>query len=41
MYPSGFGCGSAMQQVLDEDALPHVAANVETQAGEVTATQTD
>lgn len=30
-----------MQQVFDEDALPHVAANVKTQAGEVAATQTD
>lgn len=30
-----------MQQVLDENALPHVAAHVKTQAGEVTATQID
>lgn len=41
MYPAGFGCGAAMQQILDEDALPHVAAHVETQAGEITTTQTD
>lgn len=30
-----------MQQVLDENALPHVAAHVEAEAGEVPATQTD
>lgn len=30
-----------MQQVLDEDSLPHVTAHVKTQSGEVTTTQTD
>lgn len=30
-----------MQQVLDEDALPHVTAHIKTQSGEVTTTQAD
>lgn len=41
MYSPRFGCGSAVQQVLDEDAFSHVAAYVKTQAGKVMATQTD
>ena len=41
MYSPRFGCGSAMQQILDKDALSHVAAYVKTQTSKVMATQTD
>lgn len=41
MYAAGFKSRTTVQQILDENPFPHVAANVESKSREVMTSQTD